>query len=66
LFSVALGLMCFATFSPSVRIFSPGPSAPLERAELQSLRIEKDPDAGGWPLVQFEACGHICTPVLIV
>jgi hypothetical protein len=43
-------LMCFATF----------------RAELQSLRIEKDPDAGGWPLVQFEACGHICTPVLIV
>jgi uncharacterized protein (DUF58 family) len=45
LFSVALGLMCFATFSPSVRIFSPGPSARLERAERQILRIQKETQA---------------------
>jgi hypothetical protein len=37
--------MCFATFSPSVRIFSPGPSARLERAERQILRIQKETQA---------------------
>jgi hypothetical protein len=53
LFSIAFGLVCLATFSPSAGFLARSPAEPQKRPKRQSLRIKEYPDdAGGGPLEQ--------------